>query len=79
MLSEESSKMSKETHSQDLNFSLDDCKKAIIDSAEQQWDALLDEAGQSSQPFSAEAIWEMEKKMWHQKMDHLEQDEGADQ
>ena len=43
MSSEESNKMSKKTPSQDSNseeieWDLEDMKKAIIDSAEQQWD-----------------------------------------
>ena len=44
MSSEESNKMSKKTPSQDSNYEkeiewdLEDMKKAIMDSAEQQWD-----------------------------------------
>ena len=37
------------------------CKDAILDAAEQGWDALLDSADQPANPF-AEAMWEMEKK-----------------
>ena len=37
------------------------CRDAILDAAEQGWDALLDSADQSTNPF-AEAMWEMEKK-----------------
>ena len=67
MSSEESNKMSPKTPSQDLNFSLEDCKKAIIDAADE-YDKLLERAGQNEQPAgSAEAMWEMEKKMWKQR------------
>tara|TARA_Y100000992_G_scaffold295417_1_gene256318 strand:+ start:570 stop:713 length:144 start_codon:yes stop_codon:yes gene_type:complete len=42
-------------------------KRAIIDNAEE-YDRLLDRAGQEAPPEgSAEAMWEMEKKMQQQK------------
>ncbi len=64
---EESNKMSNQTPSQDLNFSLEECKKAIIDAAEE-YDRLLEKAGNESPPEgTAEAMWEMEKKMWRQR------------
>ena len=56
MSSEESNKMSKQTHSLD---SL--CEDAIFDAAEKGWDDLMDKADQPGNPF-AEDLWEMEKK-----------------
>ena len=42
-------------------------RKAIIDSAEE-YDRLLEKAGNESPPEgTAEAMWEMEKKMWRQR------------
>ncbi len=78
MSSEESNKMSPKTPSQDLNFEnprpeeeiawdIEEMKRAIIDNAEE-YDRLLDRAGQEAPPEgSAEAMWEMEKKMQQQK------------
>ena len=75
---EESSKMSNQTPSQDLNFEnprpeediawdIDEMKKAITDAAEE-YDRLLEKAGNESPPEgTAEAMWEMEKKMWRQR------------
>ena len=75
---EESSKMSNQTPSQDLNFEnprpeeyiawdIEEMRKAIIDSAEE-YDRLLEKAGNESPPEgTAEAMWEMEKKMWRQR------------
>ena len=73
---EESNKMSKKTPSQDLNFDynatntewdLDELKRAIIDNAEE-YDRLLDKAGQHDLPQgTAEAMWEMERKLWQQR------------
>ena len=44
------------------------CKDAILDAAEQGWDALLDSADQPANPF-AEAMWEMEKKKARQQQE----------
>ena len=78
MSSEESNKMSNQTPSQDLNFEnprpeediawdIEEMRKAIIDSAEE-YDRLLEKAGNESPPEgTAEAMWEMEKKMWRQR------------
>ena len=75
---EESSKMSNQTPSQDLNFEnprpeediawdIEEMRKAIIDSAEE-YDRLLEKAGNESPPEgTAEAMWEMEKKMSRQR------------
>ncbi len=68
---EESNKMSKKTLSQDSNsdieWELDDLKQAIIDNAEE-YDKLLDKAGQHELPSgTAEAMWEMERKLWAQR------------
>ena len=75
---EESSKMSNQTPSKDLNFEnprpeediawdIEEMRKAIIDSAEE-YDRLLEKAGNESPPEgTAEAMWEMEKKMWRQR------------
>ena len=68
MSSEESNKMSQKEPSQDSNsddieWDIEEIKKSYINSAEEQWDKLLDDAGQL-QPGSAELIWQMEKKKW---------------
>jgi len=73
---EESNKMSQKNLSQDSNFDynatdiewdLEDCKKAIIDNAEA-YDELLDKAGQHElPPNTAENLWEMERKLWQQR------------
>ena len=56
-------------------WSLEDLKKAIIDSAEM-YDELLDKAGQHELPAqTAEAMWEMERHMWSQR----QQKEGVDE
>ena len=78
MSSEESNKMSQKEPSQDSNFDynatniewdLEDCKKAIIDNAEA-YDELLDKAGQHElPPNTAENLWEMERKLWQQRSD----------
>ena len=71
MSSEESNKMSKKTPSQDSNseieWDLEELKKAIIDSADD-YNRLLDKAGQEELPSgTAEAMWEMERQMWAQR------------
>ena len=68
---EESNKMSQKIRSVDSNcdieWDLEDLKKAITDSAEL-YDELLDKAGQHElPPQTAEAMWEMERKLWQQK------------
>ena len=68
---EESNKMSKKTPSQDSNskieWDLDLLKKAITDSADE-YERLLDQAGQHELPSgAAEAMWEMERHMWAQR------------
>ena len=69
---EESNKMSQKNHSQDSNsdeiqWDLDLLKKAITDSADE-YERLLDQAGQHELPSgAAEAMWEMERKLWQQK------------
>jgi len=68
---EESNKMSNQTPLQDSpsdpEWDLDELKKAITDSAEE-YDKLLDKAGQHELPTgTAEAIWEMERQMWAQR------------
>ena len=68
---EESNKMSKKTLSQDSNsdieWDLKDLQQAIIDNAEE-YDKLLDKAGQHELPSgTAEAMWEMERKLWAQR------------
>ena len=83
---EESNKMSKKIPSQDSNFEnprpeeeiaddiqwdIEDLKKAIVTSAEDQWDAFLDGTGQYGNP-SAELQWEAEKKRWKQQYNHEE-------
>ena len=77
MSSEESNRMSKKIPSQDSNsdieWDLEDLKKAIIDNAEM-YDELLDKAGQHDlPPNTAENMWEMERKLWQQRSDaHLD-------
>ena len=71
MSAEESNKMSQKIRSVDSNcdieWDLEDLKKAIVDSAEL-YDELLDKAGQHElPPQTAEAMWEMERKLWQQK------------
>ena len=71
MSSEESNKMSQKIRSVDSNcdieWDLEDLKKAIVDSAEL-YDELLDKAGQHELPeHTAEAMWEMERKLWQQR------------
>ena len=68
---EESNKMSQKIRSVDSNcdieWDLEDLKKAIVDSAEL-YDELLDKAGQHElPPQTAEAMWEMERKLWQQR------------
>ncbi len=70
---EESNKMSQKTLSQDsssdIEWDLKDLQKAIIDNAEA-YDELLDKAGQHElPPKTAEAMWEMERKLWQQRSD----------
>jgi len=76
MSSEESNKMSQKEPSQDSNsddieWDIEEIKKSYINSAEEQWDKLLDDAGQLGEG-SAELIWKMEQKKWklHQMKDH---------
>ena len=71
MSSEESNKMSQKIRSVDSNcdieWDLEDLKKAITDSAEL-YDELLDKAGQHDLPPKvAEDMCEMERKLWSQK------------
>ena len=72
MSSEELNRMSKKIPSQDSNsdeieWELEDLKKAIIDNAEM-YDELLDKAGQHDlPPNTAENMWEMERKLWQQR------------
>jgi len=85
---EESNKMSKKTLSQDSNFDhdaskgdieweLEDLKKAIIDNAEE-YDKLLDKAGQHELPANtAEAMWEMERHLWQQRKEPTQLDEHS--
>ena len=69
---EESNKMSSQTHSQgapseEIEWDLEELKKAITDSADE-YDKLLDKAGQHDLPQgTAEAMWEMERHMWAQR------------
>ena len=68
---EESNKMSQKIPSQDSpsdpEWKLEDLQKAITDSAEL-YDELLDKAGQHElPPQTAEAMWEMERKLWQQR------------
>ena len=68
---EESNKMSPKIpsldSSSDIEWNLEDLQKAIVDNAEM-YDQLLDKAGQHELPDqTAEAMWEMERKLWQQK------------
>ena len=68
---EELNKMSSQTPLQDSpsepEWDLDELKKAITDSAEE-YDKLLDKAGQHELPRgTAEAMWEMERHLWQQR------------
>ena len=68
---EESNKMSPKIpsldSSSDIEWKLEDLQKAIIDNAEM-YDQLLDKAGQHELPSNtAEAMWEMERKLWQQR------------
>ena len=64
--------MSSQTHSQgspseEIEWDLEELKKAIIDSADD-YNRLLDKAGQEELPSgTAEAMWEMERQMWAQR------------
>ncbi len=67
MSSEESNKMSRKTPSQDSNseieWDLEELKKAIVTSAEDHWDAFLDSAGQpDAGAESGDMLWAAEKK-----------------
>ena len=67
MSSEESNKMSKKTPSQDSNseieWDIEELKKAIVTSAEDHWDAFLDSAGQpDAGAESGDMLWAAEKK-----------------
>ena len=68
---EESNKMSPKIpsldSSSDIEWKLEDLQKAIVDNAEM-YDQLLDKAGQHELPSNtAEAMWEMERKLWQQR------------
>ena len=68
---EESNKMSPKIpsldSSSDIEWNLEDLQKAIVDNAEM-YDQLLDKAGQHELPDqTAEAMWEMERKLWQQR------------
>ena len=64
--------MSSQTHSQgspseEIEWDLEELKKAITDSADD-YNRLLDKAGQEELPSgTAEAMWEMERQMWAQR------------
>jgi len=67
MSSEESNKMSKKIPSQDSNseieWDIEELKKAIVTSAEDHWDAFLDSAGQpDAGAESGDMLWAAEKK-----------------
>ncbi len=67
MSSEESNKMSRKTPSQDSNseieWDIEELKKAIVTSAEDHWDAFLDSAGQpDAGAESGDMLWAAEKK-----------------
>ena len=52
---------------------MEDLQKAINDSAEM-YDELLDKAGQHELPAqTAEAMWEMERKLWSQREGKLDE------
>ena len=75
---EESNKMSQKIRLQDLpseeiEWKLEDMEKAILNSAEL-YDELLDKAGQHELPDqTAEAMWEMERKLWSQRQGKLDE------
>ena len=81
---EESNKMSQKIPSQgfpydtdassgEIEWDLDMLKKAITDNAEV-YDELLDKAGQHELPEgTAEAMWEMERKLWSQREGKLDE------
>ena len=74
---EESNKMSPKIpsldSSSDIEWKLEDLQKAIIDNAEM-YDQLLDKAGQHELPSNtAEAMWEMERKLWQQREGKLDE------
>ena len=75
---EESNKMSQKIRLQDLpseeiEWKLEDMEKAILNSAEL-YDELLDKAGQHELPDqTAEAMWEMERKLWSQREGKLDE------
>ena len=78
---EESNKMSQKTLSQDSlseeEWKLEDMERAILDSAEE-YDKLLDKAGQHALPEkTAEAMWEMERRMWAQRQGKTELDTSS--
>ena len=67
MSSEESNKMTRKTPSQDSNseieWDIEELKKAIVTSAEDHWDAFLDSAGQPDPgETSGDMLWTAEKK-----------------
>jgi len=74
---EESNKMSPKIpsldSSSDIEWNLEDLQKAIVDNAEM-YDQLLDKAGQHELPDqTAEAMWEMERKLWSQREGKLDE------
>ena len=74
---EESNKMSPKIpsldSSSDIEWNLEDLQKAIVDNAEM-YDQLLDKAGQHELPdHTAEAMWEMERKLWSQREGKLDE------
>jgi len=74
---EESNKMSPKIpsldSSSDIEWKLEDLQKAIVDNAEM-YDQLLDKAGQHELPDqTAEAMWEMERKLWSQREGKLDE------
>ena len=74
---EESNKMSPKIpsldSSSDIEWNLEDLQKAIVDNAEM-YDQLLDKAGQHELPAqTAEAMWEMERKLWSQREGKLDE------
>jgi hypothetical protein len=59
--------------SSDIEWKLEDLQKAIVDNAEM-YDQLLDKAGQHELPDqTAEAMWEMERKLWSQREGKLDE------
>ncbi len=79
---EESNKMSQkiplqDSPSEEIEWKLEDMEKAIRDSAEE-YDKLLDKAGQHALPEkTAEAMWEMERRMWSQRQGKTELDTSS--